>query len=240
MEARSANLNVTDVSVLLRGDVPSLREWTAQWNASRLTVQLLVIVAGAGAYGAAMGWWRAPLQGLYVAIKFPLIILLTGFGTAMLNAMLAPLLGLNIPFRQSCLAVLSSFAISAAILGAFSPLAAFMVWNAPPLSTDTHAAEGTYSFIMLMHVVVVAFAGMASNLRLAQLLQQFSTGRAAPRRVMFAWLTAKLFLGSQLTWMLRPFIGSPGLHVQFLRDTPFTGNFYETVFHSAVRLLNSN
>jgi LmbE family N-acetylglucosaminyl deacetylase len=36
-------------------------------------------------------------------------------------------------------------------------------------------------------------------------------------RVISAWLAANLFLGSQLSWILRPFIGSPGLPVEFLR-----------------------
>ena len=72
--------------------------------------------SGAGLYGAAMGWWRDPQQALYVAVKFPLIILLTTPGNALLNAMLAPLLGLNIPLRQSCSAILMSFTVTAAIL----------------------------------------------------------------------------------------------------------------------------
>jgi len=241
MEARSASLNEHDVSVLLRGETTSLRDWTARWNSGRLAVQFLVIVAGAGAYGAAMGWWRAPMQGLYVAIKFPLIILLTGLGNALINAMLAPLLGLNIPFRQSCLATLASFAITAAILGAFSPLLAFLVWNAAPLTADTNAAGGTYAFMLLINVVIIAFAGIAANLRLVQLLRQFNGANpGASRRVLLAWLACNLFLGSQLSWMLRPFIGSPSLHVQFLRDTPFTGNFYETLFRAVGRLLGLN
>jgi hypothetical protein len=57
------------------------------------------------------------------------------------------------------------------------------------------------------------------------------------RRVLFAWLAGNLFLGSQLSWILRPFIGSPTLPVEFLRDAAFNGNFYETVFRSALRLL---
>jgi hypothetical protein len=99
-------------------------------------------------YGAAMGWWRDPQQALYVAIKFPLIILLTTAGNALINAMLAPLLGLNIPFRQSFSAILMSFTIAAAILGAFSPLMAFMVWNAPPMSPEP-VSGATYNFIKL-------------------------------------------------------------------------------------------
>ena len=83
-----------------------------------------------------MGCWRAPEQALFVAIKFPLIILLTSLGNAFINAMLAPLLGLNVSLKQSFLAVLMSFTIAAAILGAFSPIAAFVIYNAPPLSSD--------------------------------------------------------------------------------------------------------
>jgi hypothetical protein len=55
-----------------------------------------------------------------------------------------------------------------------------------------------------------------------------------------AWLAGNLFFGSQLTWILRPFIGAPGLPVEFVRATAFKGNFYETVFHSLMRLLNLN
>ena len=192
-------------------------------------------------YGAAMGYWRAPQQAFYVAIKFPLIILLTTFGNALLNAMLAPLLGLNISLRQSFLAVLFSFTIASAILGSFSPLAAFLVWNAPPLSASAaELSTGTYSFIQLTHVGVIAFAGVTANLRLAQLLQHLTGNSRIARRVLLAWLAGNLLFGSQLTWIMRPFIGAPGLPVQFVRATAFKGNFYETVFHALLRLLNMN
>src|SRR6266567_3116549 len=88
------------------------------------------------------------------------------------NSLRAPLLGLNIGFRQSLLAILMSFTIAAAILGSFSPLAAFMIWNAPPLSADAHVSGVTYGIIQLTHVAVIAFAGVVANLRLVQLLRQ--------------------------------------------------------------------
>src|SRR5262249_7836898 len=157
----------------------------------------------------------------FVAIKFPLIILLTTIGNALLNAMLAPLLGLNLGLRQSFLAILMSFTIASAILGSFSPIAAFAIWNAPSLSVDANVSAGTYAVIQLMHVLVIAFAGIVANLRLVQLLQQLSGSVAIARRVLFAWLAGNLFLGSQLSWICRPFIGSPGLKVQFLRDNAF-------------------
>src|SRR6185312_12723490 len=124
-----------EIATLLRGESKSIVAWLEQRNAIRFAFHLTVIVLGAGLYGAAMGWWRDPQQALFVAIKFPLIILLTVVGNALINAMLAPLLGLNIPFRQSFSAILMSFVIASAILGAFSPIIAFMVWNAPGLAS---------------------------------------------------------------------------------------------------------
>jgi hypothetical protein len=224
--------------VLLRGEPQLLRGWSESWNAGQLALCGTIILIGSGLYGAAMGWWRAPLAAVFVAIKFPLIMLLTAGGNALLNAMLAPLLGLNISLRQSFLANLISFTIASAILGAFAPLAAFVVWNAPPMTVEAARSAGTYSFIQVTHVAVIAFAGVAANLRLVQLLRELSGSAATARRVLLAWLVGNLFLGSQLSWILRPFIGAPGLPVEFLRATAFQGNFYETVFGSLLRLAN--
>jgi hypothetical protein len=227
-----------EITVLLRGEATPISAWTERASARLITSCLAIIVLGAGLYGAAMGCWRAPQQALYVAIKFPLIILLTTLGNALLNAMLAPLLGLNITLRQSFMAVLFSFTIASAILGSFSPLTAFMIWNAPPLAAAAELSAGTYSFIQLSHVAIIAFAGGIANLRLAQLLRHLSGDSKVARRVLLAWLFGNLLFGSQLTWILRPFIGAPGLPVEFVRATAFKGNFYETVFHSLIRLLN--
>jgi hypothetical protein len=228
-------LSPREISVLLRGELEPITAWSRRWSTRRFVLHIAMIVVGAGLYGAAMGWWRAPQQALYVAVKFPLIILLTTAGNALLNAMLAPLLGLNIPFRQSCSAILMSFAVTAAILGAFSPLMAFLVWNAPPMSPEA-TPGATYSFIKLADVAVIAFAGTMGNARLFQLLARLGESRTVARRVLFAWLTVNLFLGSQLSWILRPFIGSPSLPVEFFRHTALHGNFYENVFHSLLQI----
>ena len=235
MSAPSGKLSLIEISVLLRGELEPITAWIGRWSARRFALHVVVIVVGAGLYGAAMGWWRDPQQALNVAIKFPLIILLTALGNALLNAMLAPLLGLNLPFRQSFSAILMSFTIAAAILGAFSPLMAFMVWNAPSMSPEA-VSGSTYSFIKLMHVAAIAFAGTMGNARLFQLLAQLGGSRTVARRVLFAWLAVNLFLGSQLSWILRPFIGSPSLPVEFFRAAALHGNFYENVFHSLLQI----
>lgn len=230
--------SLRQIPVLLRGDTDAVASWTETATPARVALWLAVTIGGSAAFGAAMGWWRAPEQALFTAVKLPLVLLLTALGNALLNAMLAPLLGVNIGLRQSLLAVLMSFTIAGAILGGVAPLLAFVIWNAPPLA---HAASAgtTHAFILLTIVVAIAFAGIAANVRLLRLLARLGGGAGEARRVLFAWLTVNLFLGSQLSWVLRPFIGSPGLPVQFLRDDPLKGSFYEAVFYSLRRLFDS-
>ena len=221
----------SEISSLLRGETETLSAWSEKLVAQRLIWQVAVIVLGAGFYGAAMGWWRAPEQALFVAVKFPLIILLVVIGNALINGMMAPLLGLNIPFRQSFSAILMSYAVASTILGAFSPIIAFLVWNAPDM-TAKDSSETAYNIILLTHVAVIALAGTMGNARLFQLLRQLAGDRTTAVRVLCAWLAGNFFLGSQLTYIFRPFIGSPRLPVGFLRVDALHGNFYETVFQS--------
>src|SRR5438046_3961854 len=131
----------TSVDQFLRADEKRLRDWIAGWQSGLVGLCVLSIVTGAGLYGAVMGCWRAPLQALYVAIKLPLLILLTSLGNGLLNGMLAPLLGLNLSFRQSLTAVLVSFAYAALVLGALSPVGLFIVWNTPPAGVATESGS---------------------------------------------------------------------------------------------------
>lgn len=230
--------DVRQIPVLLRGETAATTDWIQKAGASRLGFYVATIFLGAGLYGAAMGYWRSPLQAEYTAIKLPLVLLLTTAGNALLNGMLAPLLGLNIGFRQTSLAILMSFTIAAVILGSFSPIIFFLVWNTPPVSAHASADFSAYSVTLLVQVAVIAFAGIAANLRLVQLLHSLSGSKQVARRVLFAWLAANLFFGSQVSWILRPFIGSPGLPTEFLRADAWHGSFYEAVFFALRHLLS--
>jgi hypothetical protein len=224
---------------LVRSEALRLRGWTERGGGWLVALCIGTILTGAGLYGAAMGSWRDPIQAGYVAVKFPLIVCLTAAGNALLNAMLAPLLGLNISLRQSFLAVLISFAIAAAILGSFSPLIAFLVWNAPPMSEALRTSSPAHSLVLLSNVIAIAFAGVTANIRLEGMLCALSGNASVARRVLLAWLAVNLFLGSQLSWIFRPFIGSPGLPVEFLRSNAFEGSFYESVFRAFLRVLHT-
>jgi hypothetical protein len=184
-----------------------------------------------------MGAWREPLQALYTGIKLPLAILLTTLGNGLLNGMLAPLLGLNVKFRQSLIMVLFSFALTSVILGALSPVALFVVWNTPPLSAATQLSSPEYGFLQLVVAGGIAIAGVVGNVRLLPLLSRWTHQATVVRNVLLAWLAGNLFLGSQICWVLRPFIWDPAGRVEFIGQQYFHGSVYETVFEAVWRLL---
>src|SRR5258708_309441 len=104
---------VPAMAALLRDDATVLDGTVRTADVRQVARHVGVIIIGAGVFGAAMGAWRSPTQALYTALKFPLIVLLTTLGNALLNGMLAPLLGLNLGFRESLRAVLLSFTVAA-------------------------------------------------------------------------------------------------------------------------------
>ena len=239
MSAAGTHMRGGGISTLLGGDPDLLGESVARWDIRRGLGHVAVIIAGAGLYGAAIGYWRSPVQAGCNLAKFPLLLLSTALGNALLNGMFAPLLGLNLRFRQSFMLVLMSFAIAATVLGSFAPIVFFIIWNTPSLAGQGAISGAAYDFVLLTQVILIAFAGVTANVRLLRLLEALSGSGRVARRVLVAWLAGNLFLGSQLSWILRPFIGSPGLPVQFIRADAFHGNFYESVFRAIAHLLSA-
>jgi hypothetical protein len=219
---------------LLRGEPQGVVEWIDERGARGLASCIGVIVVGCGLYGATVGLWRSPLQAVYVAVKIPLVILLTATGNAALNGILAQLLGTGLSFRQTSLAIVMSFAVAAIILASLSPLVLFLLVNTPPLSSG-----GLGGDVMLVALVAaIAFAGVVANVRLFGLLEYVSRRRRVALQTLLAWLAGNLVLGSQFAWVLRPYIGPADLPVEFLRAEPWRGNFFEALASAVLRLLN--
>ncbi len=232
----SADKSPVSLDSFLRAEPEGLRDWMVRRQGNMVIYCVVAIVAGAGCYGAVIGCWRDPLQALYTGLKLPLVILLTTLGNGLLNGMLAPLLGLNVTFRQAFASVLLSFAVTAMVLGTLSPVALFIVWNTPPLTAGTTAISPEYGFLQLTLTVCVAIAGVTGNLRLLPLLRRWTDNAATARNVLLAWLAVNLFLGSQIAWVLRPFIWDVNRPVEFIGPGCFQGSFFETVFNAVCRL----
>ncbi len=216
------------------GDHEAIARWLDERDPSWMLVCCLAIICGSGLYGGAVGLWRSPEQAVYTALKMPLLIFLTAGTNALLNGLLAQVLGSGLRFRHCAFIVLLSFTLASMILGALSPIIVFLVFNTPPLHSAARSVG--HSVTLLSDVGFVAYAGVVANRRLLRLLQNVCTSTQAGSQVFWSWLAVNLLLGAQLSWILRPFIGSPNLPVQFLRSDPFHGNFFESTFRALVRL----
>ena len=220
--------------LLCRGEAGSISDWLDEQSLRWMAFCGLAIAVGSGCYGATIGLWRGELMALYVAIKFPLLIFLTTLCNALLNWMIALMIGAGLTFRQTLTAQLMSYTIASLILAALAPITLFILFNTPSLESGDPFG---HSFFLLINVGVLALAGIVANIRLYRLLLMKVASRRLARQVLTAWLAGNLLVGAQLSWNLRPFIGSPNLKIQFLRPDPFDGNFYESVYRTMIRMV---
>jgi hypothetical protein len=189
------------------------------------------------AYGFTTGFWRSPQMGAYVALKMPLLVACTLGCNGMLNGLLGLLLG-GLGFRQSLLALLSAFAVSALILGSLSPITLMLALDAPPPHSKN--ATSAHSGYLLFHVLLIAIAGIAGTLSLHRTLRERCASPSVAGLTLLAWLAGNGLLGAQFAWILRPFFGSPNLKIQFLRDDPMNGSFHESVWRALNQLTGGN
>ncbi len=217
--------SLRELPLLCQGRPEVLQRWLEDPGASRLLACAAAILLGGAAYGLTLGFWRAPLMGGFVAVKLPLLIFLTLLTNGLLNGMLAQVLGSGLGFRQTLLAMLMSFASFALITGALSPLAFMVVLQAP--QPGGAGAAAAYRNILLMHVTIIAFAGVTAHRRFYPVLRAVSQQAGAAPRVFAAWLAGNLFVGAQWSWNLRPFFGEPAKPLEFIRPDWNRSTFYE-------------
>lgn len=224
-----------ELAALLRGAPDDLRGWIEEPEARKLRLCCGMIALGFGSYGLTTGLWRAPEMGAYVAIKMPILIFATLLCNGFLNGILGLLLGSGLGFRQSLMAQLASFAIAAMVLGSIAPVTFFMALNAP--SPEAPNAATAHANFLVAHTFLIAFAGVVANLHLAKLLIAVTPTRQIAAATLGAWLAGNAFVGAQLSWIMRPFFGTPSIEVAFLREHPFEGTFAEVVWRSLYRIL---
>lgn len=215
--------------LLCRGDAAAIAGWLRETPRGWGWFCAGTVLIAAALYGASLGCWQAPRQAVYAAAKFPLLIFATVFGNALLNGMLAQVLGLPVTLRQSLLAILMSFVIATLMLAAFAPVALFLAYSVP-------ATDKGYSVVLLAHVAVIAYAGVAANVRLLRVLNLLSGCRQRARRILLAWLAGNLLVGTQVSWIISPFIGDPAKPVMLIQEHPLERNFFEYAGDRARRL----
>jgi hypothetical protein len=192
-----------------------------------------VTLAGGAIYGFAFGLWRAPEQALYSAIKLPLLLLAVVAASALINGVLALLLRSGIGVRQGAVAILLSFSLAVLMLAALAPVAMLFVLSVPGPEAAAARPDEVYrtaELVLFFHIVVIGACGVAGNVRLYRLLTRLAPTRAIAVRVLLSWILIDGFVGSQLSWILRPFLCKPHLPPEFVRERALEGNFFEELW----------
>jgi hypothetical protein len=194
----------------------------------RLWLRLVAVtLVCAAVYGAVFGSWHGPRLAFFVAVKFPLVLLLTAALTLPLNWMLALLTRAPLRFGQVAVLTFLVLALASLLVASLAPVAWLFVRSAPP---PGDAARTAHNLLYLMHTAFVGGAGCtAVALLRGALARSGGEGRRLARTVRI-WVLTFALVGGEVAWALRPFVGSVYYRVEFLREDALRGNVYEFVF----------
>lgn len=173
-------------------------------------------------YGAAMGCFggiggERTLQIAFSSFKVPLLLIVTFVLALPSFFVLNTLLGVRDDFALALRALLETQAAIAMILVSFAPLTLLFY-----LSSSNYEAAVLFNFAMF---VLASFS--AQNV-LRRGYRVLIARHAAHRKLLWAWLVFYGFIGVQMGWVLRPFIGAPDAPIRFFREGAW-GNVYEVL-----------
>jgi hypothetical protein len=139
------------------------------------------------------------------------------------------IMGSRLSFRQTFALILLALALNSILLASCATIVLFF--------TITGA---DYDFLKLLHVLIFAFSGAWGMMGLWRgLVAMCETSSLYPKqavRILQIWILIYAFVGTQMAWSLRPFIGSPDLEFELFRKGQ-TGNFYQAVLQSVENII---
>jgi len=179
-------------------------------------------------YGAVMGSSASLWQALSSAAKLPILFMATLIICSPTLYFFNVLFGSNQSLTQNVALMLTAITVTSVLLLSFAPIAVFFL-----LTTSG------YQFFKLLNVAFFAICGGVGVLFLGQGMRIVSAageeGARARRWVMWLWVIVYGFVGSQMAWTLRPFIGAPSMKFELFRQ--LGGNFYTNIFASIGEVL---
>jgi hypothetical protein len=219
------------VDRLLRGE----REYSAtpqlpEVEQAPVRTQLLIIVVFGATYGAVMGsygglagdGWK---QALVSAVKVPFLYSATFALCLPSFFVLNALAGVAHDFRRVLNALLAFQAIAALVLSAVGPIT--FLFN---ISTDF------YQFMILWNGLAFGVASLTGHAMMRRIYRVLIAVNPRHRLLYRVWMCLYVFVGIEMGWVLRPFIGDPNLPVEFFRHGAW-GNAYGEVIGLVLRVL---
>lgn len=194
----------------------------------KIRAMLISSVAFLALYGAVMGSTHSLWQALSSAAKLPVLFLATLVICAPTLYFFNLIYGSDQSLTQNVALILTAVTVTAVVLLSFAPILMFFLLT-----------SSNYQFFKLLNVGIFTLAGLVGVRFLAQGMRFVSAnaqeGASARGRVMLLWIVIYAFVGSQVAWTLRPFVGAPSMKFELFRQ--LGGNFYTNIFASLGELL---
>lgn len=175
-------------------------------------------------YGVVMGSYNGMLQAIASGIKVPFFISLTLVVCFPVFFIIQFVLGSKLGFWQMLNVILSGFVMITLVMVAFAPIVIFFL-----------VTGDSYAFMKLLHVAIFSVSGFFGMKTMVDALSYSCEKKNVYPKVGVAvfrfWLVILAFVGMQLAWNLRPFIGDRGLPFELFRQRE--GNFYLAVIQAA-------
>ncbi len=199
-------------SLLARADdVLRHRPRTAKTRGDEIVAVAILVAVFGLVYGAAMGSFggllgQAALQIVYSAVKVPLLLLVTFALSLPSFYVINSLLGLSRDFREAVRALVAAQAGLAIVLASLAPFTLF--W---------YVSFADYTAAVTFNTAMFAVASFAAQWIVRGYYRPLIQRNPHHRWMLRAWIVVYAFVGIQMGWVLRPFIGAPGTPVQFFR-----------------------
>ncbi len=200
----------------------------------KMRAMLVSSFAFMAVYGLLLGSTHSLGQTLGTAVKLPLLFLVTLIICAPVLYIFNILFGANQRLNQSVALVLAAITVTAVLLLSFAPITLFFI-----LTVINH-----YQFFKLLNVFFFIIAGSMGAFFLSQGMEVVSAlanphvqeGKTNTHRLVFyLWIVVYIFVGSQMAWTLRPFVGYPNAPFELFRQVG--GNFYTDILASIGEIL---
>ena len=191
------------------------------WASSLRNFAILILVFGTF-YGGVMGTYGGVAgdrlwQVVYSGVKVPLLLMATFLLSLPSFFVLNTLLGLRNDFTRVVTSLLATQASLTVILGSLAPVTAF--W---------YVSSSEYQPAILFNGLMFAVASISAQWLLRREYRPLIARHPAHRWMLRTWIVIFVFVGIQMGWVLRPFIGNPHAPVQFFREDSWS-NAYEVV-----------
>lgn len=190
-----------------------------------ITSLVKLIFLSGGLYGFSMGLYNSWAQAGASAVKVPVLFFVTLLICLPTLHFSALILGSKIRFLQSVSILLWGIAINCVLLGAFAPIS-FFFW----------LSGSSYKFLMIMHLTFFTLSGLAGLLYItanfSHMIELKGREYSLPGKrqgiLLKIWLFLYMFIGTQMAYVLSPFIGKKPGFIPFVHDDY---NFYSFLFH---------